>query len=214
MNGLTISANRGDYPYVNMSIGKCFSFGYHGYMSKQFRTCSLDQPLLLPPSLQDWLPEKHLARFIADVTEALDLSQILDEYGRRDGRGTLGYHPLMMVRLLLYGYCLGTVSSRKLERATYQDVAFRYLAADQHPDHDSIASFRQTHLQALAGLFMQALQLCEKAGLVKLGHVAINGTKLKANASKHKAMSYERMTEKEKQLREEVEKLLAQAAEV
>lgn len=188
--------------------------GYHGYMSKQFRTCSLDQPLLLPPSLQDWLPEKHLARFIADVTEALDLSQILDEYGRRDGRGTLGYHPLIMVRLLLYGYCLGMVSSRKLERATYQDVAFRYLAADQHPDHDSIASFRQTHLQALAGLFMQALQLCEKAGLVKLGHVAIDGTKLKANASKHKAMSYERMTEKEKQLREEVEKLLAQAAEV
>ena len=183
-------------------------------MSKQFRTCSLDQPLLLPPSLQDWLPEKHLARFIADMTEALDLSQILDEYGRRDGRGTLGYHPLMMVRVLLYGYCLGMVSSRKLERATYQDVAFRYLAADQHPDHDSIASFRQTHLQALAGLFMQALQLCEKAGLVKLGHVAIDGTKLKANASKHKAMSYERMTEKEKQLREEVEKLLAQAAEV
>ena len=124
------------------------------------------------------------------------------------------YHPLMMVRVLLYGYCLGIVSSRKLERATYQDVAFRYLAADQHPDHDSIASFRQTHLQALAGLFMQALQLCEKAGLVKLGHVAIDGTKLKANASKHKAMSYERMTEKEKQLREEVDKLLAQAAQV
>ena len=104
---------------------------------------------------------------------------------------------MMMVRVLLYGYCLGVVSSRKLERATYEDVAFRYLAADQHPDHDSIASFRQTHLQALAGLFMQALQLCEKAGLVKLGHVAIDGTKLKANASKHKAMSYDRMQEKE-----------------
>jgi transposase len=182
-------------------------------MSKQFRTCSLDQPLLLPPSLQDWLPEKHLARFIADITDQLDLSQILAEYARRDGRGMAAYHPVMMVRVLLYGYCLGTVSSRKLERATYQDVAFRYLAADQHPDHDSIASFRQTHLQALAGLFMQALQLCEKAGLVKLGHVAIDGTKLKANASKHKAMSYQRMNEKEKQLREEVEKLLAQAAQ-
>jgi transposase len=182
-------------------------------MSKQFRSCSLDQPLLLPPSLQDWLPEKHLARFIADVTDQLDLSQILAEYARRDGRGMAAYHPVMMVRVLLYGYCLGTVSSRKLERATYEDVAFRYLAADQHPDHDSIASFRQTHLQALAGLFMQALQLCEKAGLVKLGHVAIDGTKLKANASKHKAMSYERMTEKEKQLRTEVEKLLAQAAQ-
>jgi transposase len=183
-------------------------------MSKQFRTCSLDQPLLLPPSLQDWLPEKHLARFIADVTEQLDLSKILADYARRDGRGMAAYHPMMMVRVLLYGYCLGVVSSRKLERATYEDVAFRYLAADQHPDHDSIASFRQTHLQALAGLFMQALQLCEKAGLVKLGHVAIDGTKLKANASKHKAMSYERMQEKEKQLRAEVEKLLAHAAQV
>lgn len=182
-------------------------------MSKQFRTCSLDQPLLLPPSLQDWLPEKHLARFIADVTDQLDLSPILADYARRDGRGMAAYHPVMMVRVLLYGYCLGMVSSRKLERATYQDVAFRYLAADQHPDHDSIASFRQTHLQALAGLFMQALQLCEKAGLVKLGHVAIDGTKLKANASKHKAMSYERMTEKEKQLRVEVEKLLEQAVQ-
>jgi transposase len=182
-------------------------------MSKQFRTCSLDQPLLLPPSLQDWLPEKHLARFVADVADQLDLSQILAEYARRDGRGMAAYHPVMMVRMLLYGYCLGMVSSRKLERATYEDVAFRYLAADQHPDHDSIASFRQTHLQALAGLFIQALQLCEKAGLVKLGHVAIDGTKLKANASKHKAMSYDRMNEKEKQLREEVEKLLAQAAQ-
>jgi len=183
-------------------------------MSKQFRTCSLDQPLLLPPSLQDWLPEKHLARFVADVTEQLDLSEILVDYARRDGRGMAAYHPVMMVRVLLYGYCVGVVSSRKLEKATYEDVAFRYLAADQHPDHDSIASFRQTHLQALGGLFMQALRLCEKAGLVKLGHVAIDGTKLKANASKHKAMSYDRMQEKEKQLREEVEKLLAQAAQV
>ena len=183
-------------------------------MSKRFRSCSLDQPLLLPPSLQDWLPEKHLARFIADVTEQLDLSEILADYTRRDGRGMAAYHPAMMVRVLLYGYCLGVVSSRKLERATYEDVAFRYLAADQHPDHDSIASFRQTHLQALGGMFLQALRLCEKAGLVKLGHVAIDGTKLKANASKHKAMSYDRMQEKEKQLREEVEKLLAQAAQV
>jgi transposase len=154
------------------------------------------------------------ARFIGDVTEQLDLSEILADYTRRDGRGMAAYHPMMMVRVLLYGYCLGVVSSRKLERATYEDVAFRYLAADQHPDHDSIASFRQTRLQALAGLFMQALQLCEKAGLVKLGQVAMDGTKLKADASKHKAMSYARMQEKEKQLREEVEKLLAQATQV
>jgi transposase len=182
-------------------------------VSKRFRTCDLNQVFLLPPSLQDWLPEDHLARFIAEVTNELDLSKIMAVYGRMDGRGMAAYHPAMMVRVLLYGYCRGVVSSRKIERATYEDVAFRYLAADQHPDHDSIVSFRQTHLQSLAELFTQALRLCDKAGLVKLGHVAIDGTKLKANASKHKAMSYERMVEKEKQLREEVDKLLAQAAQ-
>ena len=107
---------------------------------------------------------------------------------------------------------MGVASSRQIERRTHEDVAFRYLAADQHPDHDTIASFRQTHLQNLAGLFLQALRLCEKAGLVKLGHVAIDGTKLQANASKHKAMSYERMNEKEKALKAEVEKLLEEAA--
>ncbi len=182
-------------------------------MSKRFRTCDLNQPFLLPPSLQQWLPENHLARFVADVADELDLSEILAVYGRKDGRGKAAYHPLMMVRLLLYGYCRGVVSSRKIERATFEDLAFRYLAADQHPDHDSIANFRQTHLQSLAGLFIQALQMCDKAGLVKLGHVAIDGTKLKANASKHKAMSYDRMVEKEKQLQEEVKNLLAQAAQ-
>lgn len=167
-------------------------------MSKRFRTCDLNQVFLFPPSLQDWLPEGHLARFIAEVTNELDLSKIMAAYGRKDGRGMAAYHPAMMVRVLLYGYCRGVVSSRKIERAAYEDVAFRYLAADQHPDHDSIASFRQTHLQSLAELFTQALRLCDKAGLVKLGHVAIDGTKLKANASKHKAMSYERMVEKKR----------------
>jgi len=181
-------------------------------MSQRFRVCDLNQPLLLPPSLQDWLPEGHLARFIGDVVEGLDLSAIYAAYNRKDGRGLAAYHPLMMVRLLLYGYCLGVASSRQIERRTQEDVAFRYLAADQHPDHDTIASFRQTHLQNLAGLFLQALRLCEKAGLVKLGHVAIDGTKLQANASKHKAMSYERMNEKEKALKAEVEKLLEEAA--
>ena len=182
-------------------------------MSKSFRTCNLDQPFLLPPSLQDWLPESHLARFLADVANGLDLSKIYGSYGRRDGRGKAAYHPVMMVRLLLYGYCVGVMSSRRIERASYEDVAFRYLAADQHPDHDTIASFRQQHLAPLAQLFTQVLQLSGKAGLVKLGHVAVDGTKMQANASKHKAMSYERMEEKEKQLKEEVEKLLAQAAE-
>ena len=173
-------------------------------MSKRFRTCDLNQVFLLPPSLQDWLPENHLARFIAEVTNELDLSKIVAVYGRKDGRGMAAYHPAMMVRMLLYGYCRGVVSSRKIERATHEDVAFRYLAADQHPDHDSIASFRQTHLQSLAELFTQALRLCDKAGLVKLGHVAIDGTKLKANASKHKAMSYERMVTKEQRLEAEI----------
>jgi hypothetical protein len=118
-----------------------------------------------------------------------------------------------MVRLLLYGYCVGVMSSRRMEHASYDDIAFRYLCADQHPDHDTIAEFRRQHLPVLAQLFTQVLQLCNKAGLVKLGHVAIDGTKVQANASKHKAMSYDRMEEKEKQLKAEVEKLLAQAAE-
>jgi transposase len=159
------------------------------------------------------LPEDHLARFIAELTNTLDLSKIYGVYGRRDGRGKAAYHPVMMVRLLLYGYCVGVMSSRRIERASYEDVAFRYLAADQHPDHDTIASFRQQHLSALGEIFTQVLRLSGQAGLVKLGHVAIDGTKLQANASKHKAMSYERMEEKEKQLQAEVAKLLAQAAE-
>jgi transposase len=194
-------------------VDECFDILYPGFVSKSFRTCDLDQPFLLPPSLQDWLPEDHLARFIAELVVGLDLSKIYGFYGRRDGRGKAAYHPVMMVRLLLYGYCVGVMSSRRIERASYEDVAFRYLAADQHPDHDTMAAFRQQHLPVLAQLFTQVLQLCDKAGLVKLGHVAIDGSKLQANASKHKAMSYDRMEEKEKQLKAEVEKLLAQAAE-
>jgi len=179
-------------------------------MGKRFRTDHLDQRLLLPPSLHDWLPEGHLARFVADVVQELDLGAVYRSY-EGDGRGLAAYQPSMLVRLLLYGYCRGVVSSRKIEKATYEDVAFRYLAADAHPDHDTIASFRKRHLEALAGLFAQALQLCAKAGLVKLGHVAIDGTKIKANASKHKAMSYERMNETELRLRREVEELLRRA---
>jgi transposase len=163
--------------------------------------------------LQDWLPENHLARFIAELVPGLDLSKIYGYYGRRDGRGKAAYHPMMMVRLLLYSYCVGVTSSRRMERASYDDIAFRFLCADQHPDHDTISEFRRQHLPVLAHLFTQVLQLCNKAGLVKLGHVAIDGSKLQANASKHKAMSYNRMEEKEKQLRAEVEKLLAQAEE-
>ncbi len=181
-------------------------------MSKSFRSCDLDAPFLLPPSPRDWLPENHLAHFIAEIASGLDLSKILRSYGRRDGRGKAAYHPVMLVRLLLYGYCVGVMSSRRIERATYEDLAFRYLSVDQHPDHDTLASFRQQHLKVLAELFTQVLQLCDKAALVKLGHVAIDGSKLQANAGKHKAMSYERMEEKEKQLKAEVEKLMAEAA--
>ena len=168
-------------------------------MSKSFRTDHLDQGLLLPPSLHDWLPEKHLARFIADVVGELDLGPVYRSY-EGDGRGLSAYQPSMMVRLLLYGYCTGVVSSRKMERATHEDVPFRYLSADTHPDHDTISAFRKRHLEALGGLFVQALRLCQKAGLVKLGHVAIDGSKIKANASKHKAMSYDRMNETEQRL--------------
>ncbi len=180
-------------------------------MSKTFRPYELNQQLLLPPNLRDWLPEGHLALFILDAVEALNLSSVYQPYEEGDARGQPPYHPAMMVALLLYAYCTGKPSSRRIERATYDEVPYRVLTGDQHPDHSSIAEFRKRHLQALASLFVQVLRLCEKAGLVKLGHVALDGTKVKANASKHKAMSYDRMTEAEKKLEQEVAKLLAQA---
>ena len=183
-------------------------------MDKTFREYDLDQEFLLPPNLRDWLPEGHLALFISDVVEGLDLSAILEAYATRDGRGQPPYHPRMMAKLLLYAYCIGKPSSRKIEQATHDEVPFRVLAAGQHPDHDTLSEFRKQHLQALAGLFLQVLNLCRKAGLVKLGHVALDGTKIKANASKHKAMSYDRMGEKEKQLEEEVARLLKEAESV
>lgn len=183
-------------------------------MGKSFRGDDLNQVLLLPPCLHDWLPEKHLARFLVDVVDALDLSAIYFSYEEKDGRGQAAYAPELMVRILLYGYATGIYSSRKIQAKTYEDVALRYLAADEHPDHSTLAEFRKRHLPALAGLFTQALQLCSKAGLVKLGHVAIDGTKLQGNASKHKAMSYGRMGEAEKKLKGEIEELLKQAEAV
>jgi transposase len=180
-------------------------------MGKSFLPDRVNQCLLFPPSLHDWLPEGHLARFLVDVVGALDLSAIYASYDEKDGRGGSAYLPEMMVRVLLYGYANGVYSSRKIEARTYEDVAFRYLSGDQHPDHDTFADFRKRHLEALAGLFTQALLLCEKAGLVKLGHVAIDGSKIKANASKHRAMSYGRMGETEAGLKAEIEALLAQA---
>jgi transposase len=183
-------------------------------MPTLFRPYNQDQRLLLPPDLREWLPEGDLAVFISDVVDELDLSPIYRMYERTDGRGQPAYHPALMVKLLLYGYCTGLPSSRKIEQATYRDVAFRVLASDQHPDHDSLAAFRQRHLEALAALFVQVLQLCQAAGLVKLGHVALDGTKIKANASKHKAMSYARMEQSEARLAEEVRALLDQAQQV
>jgi transposase len=183
-------------------------------MPKTFRPYSLDQQLLLPPDLRGWLPEGDLALFVSDVVDELDLSAIYAGYESGEGRGQPPYHPGMMVKLLLYGYCLGTTSSRKIERATYRDVAFRVLAGDQHPDHDSIAEFRKRHLEALAAVFVQVLRLCQAAGLVTLGHVALDGTKLKANASKHKAMSYARMEETERRLEREVHALLEEAQQI
>ena len=168
----------------------------------------------MAPSLQDWLPQDHLARFIAQVVAVLDLSEIIGEYGRKDGRGKSAYHPEMMVRLLLYGYAVGRRSSRAIEKATYEDVAFRYLSADQHPDHDSIAEFRKVHLDKLSRLFVQALELCQKAGLVKLGQVAIDGTKVAANASRHQSRNYKRLQEKEAALEAEVKRLLEEAEKV
>jgi transposase len=181
------------------------------FMGKSFRSDDLNQSLLLAPSLHDWLPENHLARFMVDVVESLDLSAIHASYDAGDGGGQSAYAPAMMVRVLLYGYTTGIYSSRKLQARTFDDVAFRFLSADEHPDHSTLAEFRKRHLQALAGLFTQALQLCQKAGLVKLGHVAIDGSKLQANASKHKAMSYGRMGEAEKQLKDEIDALLKRA---
>ena len=174
-----------------------------------FRPYDLAQ-LILPTDMREWLPENHLANFIIDVVAGLDLSAIIQAYDAARG-GQPPFDPRMMVGLLVYGYCVGTTSSRKIERATYDSLPFRVIAADQHPDHDTIAEFRRRHLAALAELFVQVLRLCQKAGLVKLGHVALDGTKMKANASKHKAMSYEYMERRERELREQVDKLLAEA---
>ena len=181
---------------------------------RTFKPYNPDQLYLLPPALRDWLPEGHLALFLSDVVDTLELGPIFDDYEQGDGRGQPPYHPAMMVKLLIYGYCMGKPSSRKLERASYEEVGYRVLCAEQHPDHDSIAEFRKRHLKGLAGLFVAVLRLCQRAGLVKLGHVALDGTKVKANASKHKAMSYERMCKAEQELEQEVKRLLEQAEKV
>ena len=182
-------------------------------MSKTYLPYDPDQQLLLPAALQEWLPDDHLAYFISDVVDQLDLSSITARYeGER--RGGPPYHPRMMVKVLLYGYCVGVASSRRIAQRLHEDIAFRVLAANNTPDFRTISDFRKDHLGALSGLFLQVLAFCQRAGLVKLGHVALDGTKVRANASRHKAMSYRRMKEKEEQLAAEVAELLRRAQEV
>ena len=176
---------------------------------KTFRPYDPEQLLLLPPAIQDWLPEGHLARFLSEVVDELNLSAIEGAY--TEERGFPPYHPRMMTKVLLYGYCTGTYSSRRLAEKLVDSVAFRYLAAGNRPDFRTLSDFRKQHGAALAGLFEQVLRLCRKAGLVKLGRVAVDGTKIKANASKHKAMSYGRMVKKEAALAQEVQELLDRA---
>ena len=179
-------------------------------MSKTYLPYEPDQQLLLPVALQEWLPDDHLAYFISDVADQLDMSEVTARY-ERERRGGPPYHPRMMVKVLLYGYCVGVASSRRIAQRLHEDIAFRVLAANNTPDFRTISDFRKDNLDALSGLFVQVLALCQQAGLVKLGHVALDGTKVKANASKHKAMSYQRMKEKAAQLAAEVAELLRQA---
>jgi transposase len=179
-------------------------------MAKTYRPYVPEQDLLLPPSLRDWLPEGHLAYFVSDLVDQLDLSRITSAYEDED-RGYPPYHPVMLTKVLLYAYCVGVFSSRKMQRRLAEDVAFRVLAAGNEPDFRTIADFRKRHLPVLKGFFEQVLVLARELGAPRVGRVALDGSKVKANASKHKAMSYDRMGTKTRQLRDEVQQLLAQA---
>ena len=179
-------------------------------MEPLFRPYTPDQNHLLPPSLRDWLAEDHLAYFISDTVDDLDLGAFLARY-RTQGAGTIAYHPALMCKLLLYGYATGVFSSRKIARACETDVAFRVLAAGDPPSHRTLARFRKQHLSAFEDLFRQVVRVAQDAGLVALGTLAVDGSKVRANASKHKAMSYERMKQDETRLKAEIEELLQRA---
>jgi transposase len=179
-------------------------------MGREFRPYSPEQALLLPPSLRDWLPEGHLACFISDAIDAMDLSAFEARYGD-EGPGNQAFDPRMMVRVLVYAYATGTFSSRRIAAKLHEDVAFRVLAADNFPAHRTISDFRQRHLPEFQQLFVQLVQMAQEVGLVKLGTVAVDGSKVKASASKHKAMSYRRMKEEEKRLRKEIRELTSRA---
>jgi transposase len=179
-------------------------------MPVEFVPIDRDTPYLFPPSIQDYLPEDHLARFVAEIVDQLDMSGLLGVYA---GKGKKPYHPAMLVALLFYGYATGTFSSRKLEKATYDSIAYRFLCANTHPDHDTIASFRSRFLKELEEFFVEILLIGQVMGLVNLGTVSLDGTKIKANASKHKALSWEYAKKLEAQLKGEVEELLRLAEE-
>ncbi len=179
-------------------------------MSKTYRRYEPNQEFLLPPNMNDWLPEGHLAYFINDVVNGLDISKI-GEYYEHSERGNPPYNPAMMTKVLLYAYCIGMPSSRKIDKAMYEDVAFRVLGAGNFPDFRTISEFRRIHLEALKGLFVQVLKLCEKAGLVKLGVVSLDGTKVKASASIDKNRTYEHLSKEEEQLSRTVEEMLRKA---
>ena len=181
-------------------------------MAKTYRRYEPDQMFLMPPSLSDWLPASHMVYFIREILDTIDLAPITSVYENEE-RGYPPYNPTMMTGILLYGYCNGITSSRKLARHCEEDVAFRVLAANNQPDHRTISDFRKIHLSSLEHLFVQVLQLCRKAGLVKFGHISLDGTKIKANASKHKAMSYGRMNKDITRLKSEISALLHQAEE-
>jgi transposase len=176
-----------------------------------FRPVDRDTGFLLPPSVDEWLPEKHLARFIVEVIDSLDLGRMARAYR---GSGSASYHPAMLLGILVYGYATGVFSSRKLERATYDSVAFRFIAANQHPDHDTIAMFRQRFAGEIAELFVQVLELAREMGMLQMGTVALDGSKIHANASRHSALSYEHAGRIEAQLKAEVADLLATAEAV
>ena len=173
-----------------------------------FRQCDRETPYLLPPSIEDWLPEEHLAHFVGDIIDQLDLSALI---GRYRGAGSAAYHPAMLLALLIYGYATGTYSSRRIERATHDSVAFRYLAANAHPDHDTLCAFRKRFLKEIEALFVQVLCIAKEMKLLKLGTVALDGTKIHANASRHSALSYGHAEKIEAQLQVEVVELLARA---
>ena len=177
-------------------------------MRDRFRSIDRQTPFILPPSIEDWLPEDHLSQFIVDIVEELDLGAIQKAYS---GRGEMAHNPKMLVALLFYGYATGVFSSRKLELATWESVAFRYVAANEHPDHDTIAHFRKRFLKELSALFVDILRIAHAMGVLKLGKVSLDGTKIHANASKHSALSWEHACKIEEQLRTEVAELLRQA---